>query len=101
MLSKFPEHGPYRAIRRIFREFPYSFGRRMLAEAMAATDSRFAHDLAYECLWDCEDRVRLVGTQSVDLGLPKAQQRLEVLARDEWEEGDVREAAQARLATQS
>ncbi len=100
LLAKFPEHGPFPALRRIFREFPYSYGRRFLAEAMAATDPLFGGDLAVECLWDCEASVRLPGARSVDARLANATGRLEFLANDGLEDPDVREAAQARLAVQ-
>ena len=97
MLARFPEHGPFPVVRRIFREFPYSFGRKFIADALAKTDPEFPSDRAYECLWDCEDSVRIIGCQSVDMALSNARNRLEELARDEFEDEDVRGAARSRL----
>lgn len=99
ILARFPETGPYAALRRIFREFPYSYGRRFYAEAMAATDPSFAGGLAVECLWDCEPSVRLPGVRSVDTSAEGVTERLKDISQDEAEQPDVREAAKSRLAT--
>lgn len=98
IITRIPDAGTFPALRRIFREFPYSYGRRFIARAMAATDTDFPARLAYDCLWDCEETVRYVGIQSVELSLPGARERIEALAGDQCEDEEIRTAARARLA---
>jgi hypothetical protein len=97
-LAKFPDRGPFRALRRIYGEFPYSYGRRFVVAAMASTDPRFPSELAYECLWDCEAATRITATRSVDLDVRGATVRLQALADDNSEDEEVRKTAAARLA---
>jgi hypothetical protein len=65
---------------------------------MAKTDPSFGYDLAYQCLWDCEESVRLIGAKSIDLGVSGARTRLAAFADDQWEDNEVRETARMRLA---
>jgi len=63
-LGRHPGHGPYRELDRAFSEMPYSFGRRYVVNAIAATDPQFPDKLAIDCLWDCEPAVRATGAKN-------------------------------------
>lgn len=97
LLERFPQHGPYSALRRVYHEFPYSFGRQYIVRAMAATDPAFPSGLAMECLWDSERSVREVAASSVNTSTEAARARLAALAEDPYEEDEVRAAAAARI----
>jgi hypothetical protein len=99
ILARFPEAGPYPEVEIVFKEAGYSRTRIYAAEVLAASDSqRFAHGLAVECLWDCEERVRLIGCDSVDLEVPDVRARLHAMSSDPYEDEDVSSAARERLA---
>jgi hypothetical protein len=99
ILACFPEAGPYPEVETIFKEAGYSRTRIYAAEVLAASDSQgFARGLAVECLWDCEERVRLIGCDSVDLEMPDIRARLHAMSRDPFEDEDVSSAARERLA---
>jgi hypothetical protein len=99
ILACFPEAGPYPEVETIFKEAGYSRTRIYAAEVLAASDSQgFARGLAVECLWDCEERVRLIGCDSVDLEMPDIRARLHAISRDPYEDEDVSSAARERLA---
>jgi hypothetical protein len=99
ILARFPEAGPYPEVEIVFKEAGYSRTRIYAAEVLAASDGQgFAHGLAVECLWDCEERVRLIGCNSVDLEMPDVRARLHAMSRDPYEDEDVSSAARERLA---
>jgi hypothetical protein len=97
IIERFPEKGPFRPLRRIYRDFPYSYGRHFVVKAMAATDPAFPGTIAYECLWDCQGQAREVASQYVDLSGARA--RVQELAGDPFEDSNVRQAAARRLNT--
>ena len=72
------------------------YARARAATAIASTDPTFAERLAEECLWDCEDDVRALGTKHSPL-TSTAVARLHELADDSHEEQTVRDTAGARL----
>ena len=76
---------------------PYSYGRRYIVAALAASDPTFDGDVAVECLWDCEAETRLLATAHVDPRVRLALQRLQELAGDGAQAASVRAAAAARL----
>lgn len=99
ILTRFSGAGPYPESETAFEQAGYSWVRRFAAEALDASEpERFARGLALECLWDCDERVRLIGCESVDLALPAARERLHALWHDPHEDDDVRREAGARLA---
>jgi hypothetical protein len=99
ILAEFPEAGPYPEVETVFKEAGYSRTRIYAAEVLAASDGQgFAHGLAVECLWDCEEHVRLIGCNSVDLEMPDVRVRLHAMSRDPCEDEDVSSAARERLA---
>ena len=53
-LSRHPEHGPYAGVRTCFESTPDPMARRAAACVLRHTDPRFAEELAFERLWDCE-----------------------------------------------
>ena len=59
-LGRHPDLGPFAELQRAYREMPYSFGRRFVVEAIAATDPAFPHTLAAECARDAEPDVRAI-----------------------------------------
>jgi hypothetical protein len=86
------------ALGRRFDSFTYSYGRRFLAQALAATDPSFPTTRAFTSLWDCESGVRLVAAEHVSLDVPGARERLREMAEDSLEEDTrVAQAAAARL----
>jgi hypothetical protein len=98
ILARFPEEGPYPEVETVFKEAGYSRTRIYAAEVLAASDGQgFAHGLAVECLWDCEERVRLIGCNSVDLEMPDVRARLHAMSSDPYEDEDVSSAARERL----
>lgn len=98
ILANFPNEGPYPEIEQVFREAGHSWTRINAAEALRSCEPEwFSRGLALECLWDCEERVRFIGSKNVDLALPDAKARLQALYRDRFEEEDVRGVARARL----
>ncbi len=57
----------------------------------------FARDWAPECLWDSDDRLRLLGCETVDPAAEGVRERLEELAAAPWEDPKVQSAARRRL----
>src|SRR5205085_5627268 len=99
ILARFPAAGPYPEVETVFKEAGYSRTRIYAAEVLAASDGQgFAHGLAVECLWDCEERVRLIGCDSVALDMPDVRARLHAMSRDPDEDEDVSSAARERVA---
>ena len=100
ILARFPTCGPYPEATTVFEEAGYSRTRVYAAAVLAGSDrSHFAGGVAVDCLWDCEERVRQIGCERVDVGQPDASGRLHALARDPFEDEDVRAAAKERLAS--
>jgi len=92
-------HGPFVELQQAYEQIPYSYGRRYVVAALAASDPTFDGDVAVECLWDCEAETRRLATRHVDRRVRLAAQRLEELAADEAQSASVRAAAAARLKT--
>ncbi|KAL2045389.1 hypothetical protein ABVK25_012131 [Lepraria finkii] len=88
-------HGPFEELLRAYEETPYSYGRRYVVAALAASDPTFDGDVAVECLWDCEAETRRIAATHVDRRVRLAAQRLEELAGDEAQAAAVRAAARA------
>ena len=95
--DRFPGHH-FPLLGRRFDAFTYSFGRRFLAEALAATEPSFSRTRAFTSLWDCQADVRLVGVGHVALDVEGAAERLGEMGADPLERSDVRVAAEQRLA---
>ncbi|MDP1847855.1 MAG: hypothetical protein Q8K79_08690 [Solirubrobacteraceae bacterium] len=90
-------HGPFMELQQAYEQIPYSYGRRYVVAALAASDPTFDGDVAVECLWDCEAETRRLAVTHVDRRVRLAAQRLEELAADEAHAASVRAAALARL----
>ncbi len=90
-------HGPFEELQRAYEEMPYSYGRRYIVAALAASDPTFDGDVAVECLWDCEAETRRRAATHVDRRVRLASQRLEELRGDEAQAASVRAAAAERL----
>ena len=92
-LGRCPMHGPFDELTRAYAEIPYSYGRRYVVAALAASDPTFAGDHAVECLWDCEAETRRLAAQRVDRRIRLATQRLAELSDDEAQAASVRRAS--------
>ena len=90
-------HGPFVELQQAYEQIPYSYGRRYIVDALAASDPTFGGDVAVECLWDCEAETRRLAAIHVDYRVRLAAQRLEELAADEVQAASVRAATAARL----
>lgn len=90
-------HGPFVELQQAYEQIPYSYGRRYVVAALAASDPTFDGDVAVECLWDCEAETRRLACGYVDRRVRLAAQRLEELVADEAQAASVRAAAGARL----
>ena len=97
VLARLPDQGPFPEVARVYRELPYSYGRRFAVEVMARADPSFPNGLAFECLWDSEETVRKLACDAIDLRIPGVPKRLRELADARWEDESVREAARTRL----
>ena len=91
-------HGPFDELLRAYEEIPYSYGRRYIVEALAASDPTFGGDAAVDCLWDCEADSRRIAATYVDRRVRLAAQRLEEMTGDRAQAASVRGAASERLA---
>jgi len=100
ILARFPEAGPYPEAATVFEEAGYSWTRIYAARVLQASEQRrFAEGHALECLWDCEERVRLVGCESVDLHGDGALSRVRAMTHDPYEEDCVRDKAAKRICS--
>jgi len=90
-------HGPFEELLRAYETMPYSYGRRYIVAALAASDPTFGGDVAVECLWDCETQTRRLAATHVDGRVRLASQRLAELAGDRAQAASVRAAAAERL----
>jgi len=95
-LGRCPGRGPFEELSRAYEQIPYSYGRRFVVSALAATDPMFAGDLAVECLWDCERESRALAAAAVDRRIRLASQRLAELVDDAAQAASVRQAAGVR-----
>jgi hypothetical protein len=95
-LGRLGEAGPFPELDEIYVHSAYSYARARAVQAMAATDPTFAERRASECLWDCEESVRIQGALSAPLE-HAALDRVRDLATDEFDDPDVRAAARSRL----
>jgi len=92
--------GPIPELDLVFEEFRYSYGRKLCARAMHATNpNEFAKRFAFECLWDCESETRIIGAGSVPLTQNGAKERLHETADAAFEAEDLRLAARNRLSS--
>jgi hypothetical protein len=87
--------GPFDELQRAYEHMPYSYGRRYIVAALAASDPTFGGDVAVECLWDCEAETRRLAATHVDRRVRLAAQRLDELAGDAVQAASVRAAAAA------
>ena len=94
-LGRCAGRGPFEELARAYEAIPYSYGRRFIVSALAASDPTFAGDIAVECLWDCERESRAIAAACVDRRVRLASQRLAELAGDEAQAASVRAAATA------
>jgi len=92
-LQRCARQGPFEELSRAYEQIPYSYGRRFIVSALAASDPTFAGDLAVECLWDCERESRAIAAAFVDRRIRLASQRLAELAGDDAQAASVRLAA--------
>ena len=92
-LQRCARQGPFEELSRAYEQIPYSYGRRFIVSALAASDPTFAGDLAVECLWDCELESRAIAAAFVDRRIRLASQRLAELAGDDAQAASVRLAA--------
>jgi hypothetical protein len=84
----------------VFTQFRYSYGRARAAIAISVTSpGLFREKFARECLWDCEERTRIVGLQKVSIGMEELVARIRLMASDPWEDVDVRETARSRVSS--
>lgn len=95
-LGRLAEAGPFPELDEIYVHSAYSYARARAVQAMAATDSTFAERWAIECLWDCEESVRIQGALFAPMERAVVD-RLQELRDDEFEDPDVRQAARSRL----
>jgi hypothetical protein len=92
-LGRYAGHGPFEELSRAYEQIPYSYGRRFVVSALAATDPTFAGDVAVDCLWDCEPETRQLAASNVDRRIRLAAQRLAELAADAAQAPSVRRTA--------
>ncbi|WP_151770741.1 hypothetical protein [Streptomyces abyssomicinicus] len=85
---------PY--LRRFWLHTPHSYERTAYLEALATIDPDGLEFVYAECLWDCEEKTRLLGITSAPRS-PETLQRIAVLRDDPMETTEVRAAARARL----
>jgi len=98
VLARYPDRGPYPEVEAAFREVGDSWLRGRAAKALFASEpDRFGWELAYECLWDCDDEVREVGCNAVHLDMPGARERLRTIWHDGYIKEEARKRAKARL----
>lgn len=95
-LGRLPDLGPFPELHEIFVESAYSYTRARAVHAMAATDPSFANRWATECLWDCEEVIRMEGARFAPMD-STVRARLHELADDDYEDDGVRDAAEVRL----
>ena len=96
--GRFPREAPHPELDLVYRESWYSWARQRAAASLALTDPAFSTTRAIECLWDCEERTRIIGIEHADQTNTTVRERLTELASDPFEDEDVRDAAHARLA---
>jgi hypothetical protein len=89
-------HGPFDELLRAYEEIPYSYGRRYVVAALAASDPTFGGVVAVDCLWDCEAETRALAATHVDHRVRLAAQRLQELTADRAQAASVRVAAHRR-----
>jgi hypothetical protein len=86
----------------IFHGFRFSTGRAYAAEAIQVTSPDYFRDtLALECLWDCEQGTRALGTKIVSLESDHGCQRLRHMANDPFEANEVTTEAKQRLVNRA
>jgi hypothetical protein len=97
--SHLPGAGSVPELSDVFAQFRYSYGRSRAAKAISVTSpDLFRERFALECMWDCEDRTRVLGAKFVPLSDKASTGRLHDLASNLWEEKEVRAEAGKRIA---
>lgn len=97
--SHMPDVGPIPELSDVFVQFRYSYGRALAADAINVTaPDLFRDKFALECLWDCEDRTRILGSKFAPGTNKEVRARLHELASDVWEDKSLREQAEKRIA---
>ena len=81
---------------RVYCESPYSYIRRRVLRALRVTGEVMIERLAFESLWDCDSGARLEAVELAPMN-EMSERRTKVLASDEFEEHDIREAARKKL----
>ena len=99
-LARHPLDAPLDVVELAFKQTTYTWNRRRAAEFLAQASRAFSRNLAFECLWDCEEELRAIGCVHVDPSVLGATRRIAELAGDELEEDDVRAVAHDRLWTE-
>lgn len=95
-LGRLPEAGPFLELDEVYVHSAYSYARARAVQAMAVTDPAFADKWAAECLWDCEESIRIQGILFAPMERA-ALERVRDLSEDEFEDPEVRQAARSRL----
>lgn len=96
--SHLPDIGPIPELSEVFVQFRYSYGRTRAANAIKVTaPDLFLEEFALECLWDCEDRTRVLGAKFASGANKDVRARFRELAADIWEDKSVREEAVRRI----
>lgn len=97
-LARFPRIGILPEVERAFLDMDYSYARWKATMALNINaPGEFREHYAFECLWDCEVRVRLLACEQVDASMPQARTRLGELEADPFEQEVVRDSARRRL----
>ena len=92
-----PSHGPFDELLRAYEEIPYSYGRRYVVAALAASDPTFARRRRRRVPVGLRAETRRLAASHVDRRVRLAAQRLDELAGDRAQAASVRAAAVQRL----
>ncbi len=96
--SHLPDIGPIPELSEVFVQFRYSYGRARAANAINVTaPDFFREEFSVECLWDCENRTRMLGAKFAPGDNKDVRARFCELASDIWEDKSVREEAEKRM----
>lgn len=80
-LVRHPECGPYPVARTCFETVPYTYARIRAARLLSVTDPQgFADELAFECLWDCEDATRELAAEVIAPATSEIRDRVATIA---------------------
>lgn len=94
-IARLPPTGRLPEVERAFEEATYSWARQRAADAMLVhAQDHFVRTYAFECLWDAEVRLRMLGCRHADRSHPEVRDRLAQMAADPYEDEDVKSAMQ-------